>query len=143
LGQFYKYGAKQICTSPWRTRLSGVHRTVSGAQAGEPKELAALGNSQSSMSKNHRTSGEPTSNGHLRQRSTVTRLLWVQNIRRSEAVCDVRSHQTVQCATGLSGAPQGQTKSTVDCSKPQQSADVARNGLSGVPVDKEHIQRLE
>jgi hypothetical protein len=26
----------------------------------------------------------------------------------------------------LSSAPQGQTKSTVDCSKPQRSADVAR-----------------
>jgi hypothetical protein len=48
LGQFYKFGAKWICTSLWRIGLSG-------AQAGAPSELTALGNSQRSLAKNHRT----------------------------------------------------------------------------------------
>jgi hypothetical protein len=72
MGQFYKYGANQTCTSLWCTRLSG-------AQAGVPNEQAALGKTQHSSAKNRRTvwcvtglSGEPTTNGHLRQRSTAT-----------------------------------------------------------------------
>jgi hypothetical protein len=39
--------------------------------------------------------------------------------------CEVITHRTVQCATGLSGAVRGQGTSTVNRSKPQQSADVA------------------
>ena len=73
---------------------------------------------------------------------------------KSETVYDVRSHQTVQCATRLSGAPQGQTTSTFSSFKPQRSANVARTGhstvecpvctrLSGVPIDKELSQWLE
>jgi hypothetical protein len=78
MGQFYKYGAKSICTSLQRTGLSGVHWTVSGAQAGAPIELATLGNLQCSSAKIHRIvrraldySVSPRSNGRLRQRSTV------------------------------------------------------------------------
>jgi hypothetical protein len=55
-----------------------VHQTVSGAQAGALRKLVALGKSKHSSAKNHwtvrcatRMSGEPTSNGHLRQRSTA------------------------------------------------------------------------
>jgi hypothetical protein len=42
LGQFYKFGAKQVCTSLRCTGLSGVHMIVSGAQASAPSEPAAL-----------------------------------------------------------------------------------------------------
>jgi hypothetical protein len=154
LGEIYKNGAKQICPNLRRTGLSGVHWIVSGAQVGTPNELAALEKTQCSSAKNHRIVRWATSNGHLHQRSTATRLLWVQNARSLETVCDVRSHQTVRCATRLSGAPQGQTKSTVDCSKPLRSANVAcigqwtvlcpvRHRLSGVPVNRELSQRLE
>jgi hypothetical protein len=72
LGQFCKFGAKQTCCFLRRTGLSGVLRTVSGAQAGALCELAPLGFSQRSSTKNHRTvrcatglSGETTE-----QRST-------------------------------------------------------------------------
>jgi hypothetical protein len=74
-----------------------AHEIVSGAQASVPSELTALRNSQCLAAKISRLSGEPTSNGHLCQWSTVTRLLQVQNVRRSETVCDVRSHRTVRC----------------------------------------------
>jgi hypothetical protein len=72
LGQFYKFEANQNCCSQWRTGLSGVHRIVPSALAGALRELAALGFSQHSSTKNHRTdwcatglSGETT-----KQRST-------------------------------------------------------------------------
>jgi hypothetical protein len=41
-------------------------------------------------------SGEPTSNGRLHQWSTT---ITVCSVRRSEIVCDVRCHRTVQCTT--------------------------------------------
>jgi hypothetical protein len=84
LEQFYKYGAKQICTSLRRTGLSHVHQTVFGAQAGAPSELVALGKTQRSSTKIHQTIqcapdcsvctgllGEPRDNGHLHQQSTT------------------------------------------------------------------------
>jgi hypothetical protein len=40
--------------------------------------------------------------------------------------CKARTHRTVRCATGLSGAARGQRTSMVNHSKPQRSADVAR-----------------
>jgi hypothetical protein len=97
-----------------QNKFAPAHWTVSGAQVGAPNELAALGKTQRSSAKNHQTvwcvtglSGEPMSNGHLCQRSTATRLLRVQNVRKSETVCDVRSHRTIWCTTGLCSAPQG------------------------------------
>jgi hypothetical protein len=48
LEQFYKFGAKQTCSSLRRTGLSG-------AQAGALRELAALEKSKRSSAKNHRT----------------------------------------------------------------------------------------
>jgi hypothetical protein len=55
MDQFYKHGASQDCTSLRCTGLSGVHRTMSSAQAGAPNELAALGKMQSTVAKIHRT----------------------------------------------------------------------------------------
>jgi hypothetical protein len=40
--------------------------------------------------------------------------------------CKVRMHRTIRCATELSGAARGQRTLTVNNSKPQWSADVAR-----------------
>jgi hypothetical protein len=42
--------------------------------------------------------------------------------------CEVRTHRTVRCVTGLSDAAKGQRTSTVNLSKPQRAADVARTG---------------
>ena len=55
LGQFYKFEANQNCCSQWRTGLSGVHRVVFGALTKALRELAALGFSQRSSTKNHQT----------------------------------------------------------------------------------------
>jgi hypothetical protein len=55
VGQFYNFGAKQTCCTQWRPRLSSVHRAVSGALGGALRELAALGFSWRSFTKNHRT----------------------------------------------------------------------------------------
>jgi hypothetical protein len=72
-GQFYKFGANILLLPMEHRTLFGVHRTVSGALAGAPRELAALWFSQRSSTKNHRTvwcatgqSGGTTSNGQLR-----------------------------------------------------------------------------
>jgi hypothetical protein len=47
--------------------------------------------------------------------------------------CKVRTHRTVRCATRLSGATRGQRTSTINRSKPQRSANVARTGQWTVP----------
>jgi hypothetical protein len=51
-------GARQACTSLRRTELSGVHQTVSGAQAGIHNELAALEKTQRPWLKFTGLSGE-------------------------------------------------------------------------------------
>ena len=105
-GQFYNFGAKQICTRLWRTRLSG-------AQAGALSELATLGNSQRSSAKNHWTvwyaiglSDEPTE-----QRSTppivdygslhcsLKRQKSEDSLRRQVAPDCLVCHWTVRCTT--------------------------------------------
>jgi hypothetical protein len=116
LGQFYKYGANQDCASLRCTGLSGVHQTVSGAQAEAPNELDVLGDSQSSTAKIHRTV-RCASDCPVSPRATVnfaTGRLPLQ----FEALEGQRQSATLG-PTGLSGVPQGQAKSTVDCSKPQ------------------------
>jgi hypothetical protein len=59
--------SSQTCTSLQCTRLSGMHRTVSGAQAGPAANLLLSGIDEGVVAKNHRTvrwrtglSGEPT-----------------------------------------------------------------------------------
>jgi hypothetical protein len=91
-------------------------------------------------------SGEPTTNGRLRQRSTATKL----------ETSEVRNGQRQSGRTGLSDESQGQTDPTIDCYKLQRSAYVAGHqamnsacpvctGLSGAPVDRKlllSVQRL-
>jgi hypothetical protein len=62
------------------------------------------------------------SNDQLLQRSTAEQ----SDSQKSETICDVRSHRTIRCATGLFGATRTHKTSTVNSSKPQRSADVAR-----------------
>jgi hypothetical protein len=112
-----------------------AHQTVYGALAGALCELAALGFSQRSSTKNHRTIGvppyclvRPRSNGQLHPTVdyATTRTVWI--VRSQKTAYDDRSHRTVRCATRLSGAVKGQMTSTVNSSKPQRSADVAHIG---------------
>jgi hypothetical protein len=103
--------------------LSGVHQTLSGAQAKAPRELATLWFSQSHSTIIHWTVRcapdypmSQQSNGQLcptvdcADDSTMNRA----KVRTTKLEC-----------TGLSGAARGQRTSTVNCSKPQRSADVA------------------
>jgi hypothetical protein len=114
LRQFYKFGAKQFCTSLWRTGLSCVHRTVSDAQAGAPSDLVALGKTQRSSAKNHRTvwcvtglSSEPTKQWSTSPAVDCGRLH--RNLKRQKVKDSLRCqvtpdylvcHQTVWCTTG-------------------------------------------
>jgi hypothetical protein len=98
---------------------------VFGALAGAPRKLAALGFSQRSSTKNHWTvrwdNGATVNfnNGQLYNSLTV---------RGQKTVCYIRSHRTIRCAIGLSGAAKGHTTSTVNRSKPQRLVDVALIG---------------
>jgi hypothetical protein len=133
LGQFYKFGAKQVCISLRRTEQCPVHRLSRLANRPLSEILSAR------WLKIIELSGEPTE-----QRSTT---------QQSEA-SEVRRQSTTSGHTGLSGAPQGQMSSMVNSSKLQRSADVARTGqwtvecsvrtgLSGVPIDRQNSQQLE
>jgi hypothetical protein len=92
-------------------------------------------------------SGEPTE-----QRSTAPngRLRWTVKMHNTEGRSqsyEVRTHRTVRCATGLSGAARGQMTSMVNRSKPpnglltrhtldnEQCHVRCATGLSGVPID--------
>jgi hypothetical protein len=119
------FGAKQTCCNLWRIGLSGVHQTVSRAQAGALHELAALGNSQRSSTKFHRTVW-CAPDCPVRPRVMVSFAQW-STAPQSEAT-KVKRQTTMADCSGLSGAPKGQTTSTINSSKPQQSADMALTG---------------
>jgi hypothetical protein len=112
-----------------------AHRTLSGAQAKAPHDLAALGFSQSHSSIIHRTircaSDYPVSqrsNGQLRSTVDYADDGIVNRAQVRSQNCKVRTHRTVRYATRLSGAARGQRTSMVNRSKPQWSADVACTG---------------
>jgi hypothetical protein len=91
--------SSQTCTSLRCTRLSGVHRTVSGAQAGVLDEQVALGKTQHAATIIHRTfrcaPDYPVSQPRPRQRS---------------AARSVGTHGLQQRSEGhteLSGVPRG------------------------------------
>jgi hypothetical protein len=117
-----------------RKRLEGIlqsleHTRISAASSAPdtvwcpsqaPRELASLDFSQRSSAIIHRT--VRCDNGatvNFAQRSTVLTA-------KQKSDCKVRTHRTVRCATEQSGAARGQKTSTVNTSKPQWSADVAR-----------------
>jgi hypothetical protein len=98
-----------------------AHRTVSHALAGALRELAALGNSRRSSTKNHQTVrcasglyGEPSV-----QRS-------IAGLRPQSEASELRRQSPTTGPTELSGAPKGQKCSMISSSKPQRSTDVAR-----------------
>jgi hypothetical protein len=125
-----------------------AHRTLSGAQARAPRELAALGFSQSLSGKIHRTVRCITGlfSETIEQRSTV-------RLRAQSAVPEVRRQSATTGHTGLSGVPP-------DCLVPQEDRRLQRStapnpnsrlmwhspgseqysvrcttGVSGVPID--------
>jgi hypothetical protein len=115
--------SSQTCSILWCTELSGVHRSVSGAQVGAPGELAALGKSKRSSALIHRTvrcgscahsNGRPhdqwatrglrqQSQGHTKL-SGVPRGRWLQRLASPEKEGN-HTLFTVRWCTGLSGAP--------------------------------------
>jgi hypothetical protein len=74
------------------------------------------------------------SNGNLRP--TVDSKRWIVQVRSESRKSECIGH--VRCATGLSGATTRQRTSTVNRSKPQQCADVARTGQWTVPYLVHH-----
>jgi hypothetical protein len=90
----------QTCTSLRLTGLSGVHRTVSGAQAGASGNWPLSGKSIGTEAKIHQTV-RCASRAHSQQ-STARSAgdTWT-----SSTVS--RPHRTVWCATRLSGVPRG------------------------------------
>jgi hypothetical protein len=85
---------------------------VSDALAGALHKLAALGFSQRSSTKNHRTvrcatrlSNEPTEQRSTSPTVDCERLRSYLSVSSQKTVYDDRSHRTVRCATGLFGVP--------------------------------------
>jgi hypothetical protein len=138
-----------------------VHRTVSSALAGALRELAALGFSQRSSTKNHRNvrcatelSGETSV-----QRSTPP-MVDCGTVRQS-AESEIRRQFATIVHTGLSGVPPDCLVHQKDRSlqrstapKPNgrltwHSPDIEQwsirctTGLSGVPIDRSVSQQLE
>jgi hypothetical protein len=146
VGQFDKFGAKQTCCSQWRTgqclvpwlehsgnwslsRIIGARPLIITGQSSEPSV----------------------------QRSTpptvvcgTARAVW--SVKSYKTFCDVRSHRTILCATGLSDTPRGHKSSMVNSSNgwltwhvpdSEQCCIRCTTGLSGVPIDKEVSQWLE
>jgi hypothetical protein len=74
------------------------------------------------------------SNSQLRQRSIKEQ----SDRQKSESVCKVRMHRTIQCATGLSGAARRQKTSTINSSKPQRSTDMVHTGQWTVQYAAHH-----
>jgi hypothetical protein len=103
-----------------------AHRTLSGSQAGDLRELAALGFSQRSSTKIHRTVQCTTglSDETTEQRSTSPN----SRLHAQSAVQEVRRQSATTGRTGLSSAARRQKTSMVNISKPQRSADVALTG---------------
>jgi hypothetical protein len=146
-GKFYKVGAKRTCCSLRRTRPSG-------AQAGAFRELAALGISQRSSTKNHRTVrcatglySETTSKSHLRptvdcgwlrgslQRQKSEDSLW-QQVAPDCPVC----HRIVRCTKRTKFFNGWLTWHAPDS---EQYCVRCATRLFGVPIDREVSQRLE
>jgi hypothetical protein len=99
-----KFG--QTCTNLGCTRLSSVHRTVSGAQAGQAGELAALGNSPRRRDYNSSgclmcigLSGVPAARWPMVGRAISAGHVSRANDHQGTLDCPV-CHRIVQCAMG-------------------------------------------
>jgi hypothetical protein len=110
-----------------------AHQTLSRSQAEAPHELALPGFSQSHSAIIHRTVRcapdcpvSQRSNGQLCPTVNCADDGTVNKAEVRSQNCKVRTHRTVRCATGLSDAARGQRTSTINRSKPQRSAGVAR-----------------
>jgi hypothetical protein len=116
----------QTCTSLRCTGLSGVHWTVSGAQAGMPSKLAALGKNSARCGYNSpdcsvctRLSGEPAAPMPTIGHAISGRHVDFTNGRKVTPDCPV-CHQNIQCATRVlaamvSFARKGRKSRTIHC----------------------------
>jgi hypothetical protein len=114
---------------------------MSGAQAGAPHELAALGITKSSMANIHWTvrwaQGQRSS-------SPSVDCYAVRKDRKAEAVKESQSHRTVRCVTGLSGAPQGrQIQRSTPTGDWHGRHRILNNVVSGVPVDRKLLLSVQ
>jgi hypothetical protein len=134
------FGACMRCTrlyslKPGVTVLPVAHQALSGAQAEQPTNWLLSGFSRSRFAIIHRTVRcapyclvSQRSNGQLCPTVDCDVRWTVNSAQVRSQNCEIRVHRTVRCATGLSGATRGQDTSTINRSKPQRSADVARTG---------------
>jgi hypothetical protein len=140
VGKSTKFGSKTSIGA-----ASGAPDTV-WCPGRAPHELATLGFFWETL---HYNSPDcPACTGHVRwtNRATVRcangRLRWTVKrwtVHKSEGRA-AKSERTrhVRCATELFGAARRQKVSTVNCSKPQRSADVAGTGQWTVPCPVHH-----
>jgi hypothetical protein len=90
--------SSQTCARLRCTGLSGVHRTVSGAQAGSPSEQAAFG--KNSAHHGYNSPDCPVGQPCPRQRSAAP-----ISRRRVDLANGRKAARTVRCAIRLSGVP--------------------------------------
>ena len=134
--------SSQTCNSLRCTRLSGVHWTMFDAQSSAPSEQVALKKNSMRPAIIHRTvwcaPDCPVSQPCPRQRSVARS---VGDTWSSPMVG--RSHQTVQCATGLSGVPRGSwlQRSASPDKGGNHALFIVRwcTGLSGAPTDRRQL----
>jgi hypothetical protein len=105
--------SSQTCTSLRCTGLSGVHRAVSGAQAGSPVEQAALGKNLAHRGYNSPDcpvctglSGEPVAPTPTVNNAISGRCVDFANSHQGALDCPV-CHRTVRCATSVAAATIG------------------------------------
>ena len=114
--------------SGWGTRLSGVHRTVSGAPDQRGANQPLSGFSPATSAKIHRTV-RCAPDCPVSQRSagpTVGRAICAGHVAEPTAR---RGHRTVRCAADMSGAPTALWPPTVNCAIYGKESGT---GLSGV-----------
>jgi hypothetical protein len=148
LGNSTKFGAYKIWCSQWRTKHCPVPRLqpsanwpLSGFLSARPLKFIGLSGAPPDCPVSQQ------SNGQLRPTVDCADYGAVSS-------AEVRNQSAKWEHTGLSDAARRQKNSTVNSSKPQQSADVTlieqwtveclyTTGLSGVPIDRKVTQRLE
>jgi hypothetical protein len=145
-GKSTKFGAYKIWCSQWRTghcpvcirhypvpRLkTSANWILSGKLSARPLKFIGLSGAPPNCPVSQQ------SNGQLRPMVDCAIVCTVCSTRSQKTVCDDRSHQTIRCTTGLSGAARRQKTSTINNSKPQQSTDMALTGQWTVECPVHH-----
>jgi hypothetical protein len=141
LGTILQVWSKQTCYSQWRTGLSG-------ALAGALCELAALGNSRSSSTKNHRTvrwalgATTDSANGRLRDCARSLKRQRLEDIMQRQVAPDCPVCKwTVRCTTRTDDF-NGQQLQNLMVSW-RDTHRTVNSGVFGVPIDRIVSQQLE